>query len=123
MHRDRRKNIRRVLQIAELIPSSGLKETRIDLNVIFQWIAAEDKIVSLSKSYRLMNDIKLYTGMSEKDIERDLSDKKDILDWLVKNKVKDINEVGRIVYEYYRDPDMVLKMVRRGTKPQKVKKK
>jgi len=123
MHRDRRKNIRRVLQIAELIPSSGLKEARIDLNVIFQWIAAEDKIASLSKSYRVINDIKLYTGMNEKDIDRNLKEKKDILDWLVKNKVKDINEVGRIVSEYYRNPDEILKMVRKGTKPQRVKKK
>lgn len=123
MHRDRRKNIRRVLQIAELIPSSGLKESRIDLNIIFQWIAAEDKIVSLSKSYRVMNDIKLYTGMTEKDIDKDLKDKRDILEWLVKNKVKDINEVGRIISEYYRNPDMVLNIVKKGTRPHKITKK
>ncbi len=123
MHRDRRKNIRRVLQIAELIPSSGLKEARIDLNIIFQWIAAEDKIVSLSKSYRVMNDIKLYTGMTEKDIDKDLKDKRDILEWLVKNKVKDINEVGRIISEYYRNPDMVLNIVKKGTRPHKITKK
>ncbi|UCD07467.1 MAG: CpaF family protein [Candidatus Aenigmatarchaeota archaeon] len=120
MHRDRRKNIRRVLQIAELIPSSGLKESRIDLNVIFQWIAAEDKIVSLSKSYRVMNDIKLYTGMTEKDIDRDLKEKRDILEWLVKTKTKDINEVGRIISEYYRDPDKILSMVKKGTRPKKI---
>lgn len=120
MHRDRRKNIRRCLQVAELIPSSGLKEARIDLNVIFQWIAAEDKIVSLSKSYRVTNDIKLYTGMSEKDIENDMKDKKDILDWLVKNKIKDMNDVGRVVSEYYRDPGMVLKMVRKEVRPEKM---
>jgi flagellar protein FlaI len=119
MHRDRRRNIRRVLQIAELIPSSGLKESRIDLNVIFQWIAADDKIISLSKSYRVMNDIKLYTGMSEKDIERDLKEKKEILEWLIKNKVKDINEVGRIISEYYRNPEMVLKMVKKDGSPLK----
>jgi flagellar protein FlaI len=123
MHRDRRKNIRRVLQIAELIPSSGLKESRIDLNVIFQWIAAEDKIVSLSKSYRVMNDIKLYTGMTEKNIESDLKEKRDILEWLVKNKIKDINEVGRIISEYYRNPEMVLGMVKKGTRAQKIAKK
>lgn len=120
MHRDRRKNIRRVLQIAELIPSSGLKESRIDLNVIFQWIAAEDKIVSLSKSYRVMNDIKLYTGMTEKDIDKDLKEKRDILEWLVKTKTKDINEVGRIISEYYRDPDKILGMVKKGTRPKKI---
>lgn len=120
MHRDRRRNIRRVLQLGELIPSSGLKEARIDLNIVYQWIAAEDKIVSLSKSYRVMNDIKLYTGMSEKDIEEDIEDKRDILDWLVKNNIKNMNDVGRIVCEYYRDPDVILKGVKKGVRPEKI---
>lgn len=123
MHRDRRKNIRRVLQIAELIPSSGLKESRIDLNIIYQWIASEDKLASLSKSYRVMNEIKLYTGMSEKDIEKDIGEKKDILTWLVKHKIKDINKVGRIISEYYRNSELVMQVVKKGTSPDKIFKK
>ena len=115
MHRDRRKNVRRVLQLTELIPSSGLKEMKIDLNTIYQWVAAEDKVISLAKSYRAMSDIKLYTGMMEKDIERDLQDKKEILEYMAKNNINDINTVGRIVSDYYRDPDAMLKAVRTGT--------
>ncbi|MFC2143896.1 type II/IV secretion system ATPase subunit [Candidatus Aenigmatarchaeota archaeon] len=120
MHRDRRRNIRRVLQIAELIPSSGLKETRIDLNTVYQWIASEDKITPVSKSYRVINEIKLYTGMSERDIDNDIKEKTKILAWMVKNQVKDINEFGRIISEYYRNPDMVLTMVSKGESPHKI---
>jgi flagellar protein FlaI len=115
MHRDRRKNIRRVLQLTELIPSSGLKEMRIDLNTTYHWVAAEDKVIPLAKSYRAMSDIKLYTGMMEKDIETDLQNKKEILDYMAKNNINDINTVGRIVSDYYRDPGAVLKAVRAGT--------
>jgi len=99
MHRDRRKNVRRMLQITELIPSSGLKDMKIDMNTIYQWVAADDKFIPLAKSYRAMADIKLYTGMTEKDIDRDLMEKQVVLMWMVKNDIKDIHIVGRIVSE------------------------
>jgi len=115
MHRDRRKNVRRMLQITELIPSSGLKDMRIDMNTIYQWTAADDKFISLAKSYRAMADIKLYTGMTEKDIGKDLLEKQEILKWLIKKDVRDIHTVGRIVSEYYVDPERVLGGIRKGT--------
>ncbi len=114
MHRDRRRNIRRLLQLTELIPSSGPSEMSIDLNTIYQWIASDDKIISLAKSYRTLGDIKLYTGMSERDIEKDIEEKKEILQWLVKNDVRDITLVGKIVSHYYRDPKFVLEEIRSG---------
>jgi flagellar protein FlaI len=112
MHRDRRRNIRRLLQVSELIPTSGLTEMRVDLNTIYQWVAADDKIIPIAKSYRILGDIKLYTGMSEKDIENDLSEKKEVLQWIVKNDIKDINVVGKIVSHYYKNPHVVLDGVR-----------
>jgi flagellar protein FlaI len=115
MHRDRRKNVRRVLQLTELIPSSGLREMKIDLNTIYQWVAAEDKVIPLAKSYRAMSDIKLYTGMTEKDIESNLGEKREILAYMAKNNINDINTVGRIVSDYYINPDAVLKAVKSGT--------
>ena len=116
MHRDRRRGIRRVLEIAELIPTSALKAMGIELNTIFRWISSEDKITQISNSYRTMNDIKLYSGMSDEDIEKDIMEKKEILDWFVKNKVKDIHEVGRIVSEYYRNKEDILRKVRKDKK-------
>ncbi|MBI4019887.1 MAG: CpaF family protein [Candidatus Aenigmarchaeota archaeon] len=114
MHRDRRKNIRRVLQIAELSPTGGLEEIKVELNTIFRWLPSEDKLVEINKSARAMNDIKLYTGMTDEDIEEDLVKKAEIINWMVKNTINDINMVGRIVSEYYRDPHGILAAVRRG---------
>jgi flagellar protein FlaI len=127
MHRDRRKGIRRVLEVAELIPTAGVKQMGIELNVIFRWLAADDTITELSKSYRAISDIKLYSGMSDEDIAKDIEDKKKVLQWLVLNKVKDIHEVGKMVSEYYRNRDELMKMVEKeigkeeakSAKPQK----
>ena len=114
MHRDRRRSIRRVLQVSELIPSSGLKEMNIEMNTIFQWVPADDKISKITNSYRVLNDIKLYTGMSDTDITKDLADKEIILQWLVNNQIKDINTVGKIVSEYYRDSKRILGEIQSG---------
>ena len=121
MHRDRRRGIRRVLEVAELIPTAGVKQMGIELNVIFRWIASDDSITELAKSYRAINDIKLYSGMGDDDIRRDVEDKKKVLKWLVKNKVKDLHEVGRIVSEYYRNREELIKTIESeiGERPQK----
>lgn len=118
-HRDRRKNIRRVLEIAELIPTSGLNKMSMEISTLFRWLVSDDKITQLTKSYRAMNDIKLYSGMDEPAIEKDLAEKAEIIKWLVENDVKDIHEFGRIVSEYYTDKQNILDMVRKGAKPAK----
>ncbi len=115
MHRDRRRGIRRVLEMAELIPTAGVKQMGIELNVIFRWIPSEDAITELSKSFRAVNDLKLYSGMDDNDVKNDLEDKKKVLKWLVKNNVKDIHEVGRIVSEYYRNRDELMRTIVKET--------
>jgi flagellar protein FlaI len=114
MHRDRRKGVRRLLEVTELIPGGRLEEVKIELNTIHKWIPSNDKIIEWSKSQRVINDIKLFSGMNDKEITENLSEKKSILLWMVKNKVKDINKVGRIVSDYYKDPESILKEVKKG---------
>lgn len=70
--------------------------------------------MKFSKSYKAMNDIKLYTGMSDNDIKKDLEDKQFILNWLVEKQIKDLNEVGRIISEYYINPKHTLKRIKSG---------
>jgi len=109
MHRDRRRGIRRVLEISELIASGGMEDVRIELNTIFRWIPSKDTIMQWGKSHRVLNDIRLFTGMDEEELGKNLAEKKRILEWMVKNDVNDINEVGKLVSEYYTDPDSLLK--------------
>lgn len=123
MHRDRRKNARRLLQVAELICSTTLDQIKIELNTIFRWVPSKDKVMMWGKSHRLLNDIKLFTGMDEREIDKNLKEKQEILQWLHKNNIRDVHEVGRIISEYYIDSQGVLDVVRKGAyKPQKKKK-
>jgi flagellar protein FlaI len=111
MHRDRRKNVRRLLEISELISSGGMEQMRIELNTVFRWIPSKDQIMQWGKSHRVLNDIKLFTGMDDEELSKNLKEKKKILEWMTEKGINDINEVGKIVSEYYADPKAVLDRV------------
>ena len=48
-----------------------------------------------------MEKMKLYTGWTEEDISKDLRQKMDILNWMLKNKIEDVNQIGMIMAKYY----------------------
>ena len=111
MHRDRRKGVRRLLEVSELIPTTGLEQIRIELNTIFKWIPSKDEITQWGRPHRALNDIKLFSAMDDDELKENMEEKKAILKWLVDNKVKDITKVGRLVSDYYKNPKKVLSMI------------
>ncbi len=113
MHRDRRKGIRRLFEITELIPGGRLEEMKIELNTIHKWVPSSDKIIEWSKSQRVLSDIKLFSGMNDNEILENLAEKKRILLWMVKNNINEIDKVGRIISDYYKEPDVLLKKIKK----------
>jgi hypothetical protein len=110
MFRDRRRGIRRVFEIAELIPA-------VRLRILYRWKPTTDTMEKYEESYRLLEKLKLFTGMSDREVGADVAEKRTILEWMVKNRIHTVNGVGKVVAEYYQDPDKVLKLVRkRGSK-------
>jgi len=107
--RHRRFNIRRVLEFTEVQKNGAI-------NTLYKWDVKSDKIKGVGTMNRLSNLLSLYAGMEEKEIEADVEEKKDVLDWMVKNSYEDVDKVGEIVSHYYMDPDEVLEAVRKGRK-------
>jgi flagellar protein FlaI len=105
MFRDRRKGIRRVLQISEF--ESG--ENKTTARLIYRWIPEEDRIVKHSETSRFFEDISRITGMSQKEINEDLELKKKILQWMIKNNIRDLNNFGKITNLYYSDKQRLMK--------------
>jgi hypothetical protein len=58
------------------------------------------------------DEIGLFGGLTEREMEEDLSGKKEVLKWLVDNNIKDINQVGKVVAQYYLDRDIVIESIR-----------
>ncbi len=108
-YRQRRSGIRRTFQVAEVVP----KANGVSFNVAYSWDARQDKLINVSKLSQVMNYLSLHTGWTEKEINADLVDKSGIIASMAKHKVFKIEEVGRISAEYYRNPQMILDLVKK----------
>jgi flagellar protein FlaI len=110
MFRHRKLNIRRVLEISELIDVDPDKK-EAKLNKLYGWSARTDKVERFSESVRLVNELNMFTGMSRQELRQDISEKESVLRWLVKNKVNTVNAVGSVISKYYADKENTLRLV------------
>jgi len=108
-YRNRRTGIRRTFEIAELIKAS--EETKPKINIVYQWDPKTDSIKKVNPSIRVREDIETFSGMNETEINKNIEEKKKILEWLLAHDIKDINDVGRIVAEYYKNKKRILSLV------------
>jgi flagellar protein FlaI len=114
MFRDRRKGIRRTFQIGEFIPSEEGNQIIIKPNILYRWKPVNDTIVAHSDSLRIFEDLSKNTGMSLSEIKKEINIKKTILEYLVKNKIRSVDEIGKVMNEYYLDPNFVIKAVQKN---------
>lgn len=112
MFRDRRKGIRRVYQVGEFIYGEETEGSKVKPNLLFRYKPIEDKIVAHAKSLTLFDNISRITGMSIQEINRDMNEKEQILDAMVKQKIRSLEEVGKIMNDYYINKDRVLKLLK-----------
>jgi flagellar protein FlaI len=118
-YRHRRLGIRRTIEVAEFIPGeSGKFGSRLE--TLYRWKPLTDTIERARSSIRLINEIRMHTGMTDEQMEFDLQEKETVLQWMLENKVKTVNTVGKVVAEYYHDKDKVLKIVKSGGKPEAI---
>jgi flagellar protein FlaI len=111
MFRNRRLGVRRILQLAEFVPQKAGSEGKIQIkpNILYRWRAATDSIEKYAESIRLFDELGLHTGYTAQELAQNLTEKQRVLEWMGKQKIRDINDVGKIMAEYYSDPDAVLK--------------
>ena len=108
MFRDRRRGIRRVFQVGEF----NVKGNRADANIIYRWVPEGDRIIKHGESSRFFEDISRNTGMTQTEINENLEEKKKILVWLIKNKIRSLSEIGKIMNYYYSDKVTLVKEIR-----------
>lgn len=107
--RNRRTNSRRTFQIAEILPNS-------ETNILMQYDGKSDMLRKVNKSRSLMDTLELYTGYSAQEIGKLLKEKENIMKYLVKQQIKTIDGVGKVVAEYYTNPDNLMRFVRNNKK-------
>ena len=108
-YRDRRRGIRRTLEVAELLP--GTSDQRVNLNYLYRWRPRRDRFVKDEESIRVIEDMNLHTGMTQREIEDDLAQKSQILQWMLDNKITDVDKVGHVMRIYYKYPQFLIDTV------------
>ncbi|MCL5428147.1 MAG: Flp pilus assembly complex ATPase component TadA [Candidatus Marsarchaeota archaeon] len=109
LFRHRRLGIRRLFEFGE-ITNDG------DVSVVKRWNMRSDTFADGAELSRLMQTISLYSGFTQAEIKEDIEKKSVILEWMVRNKVFDVDECGNIVAHYYKDEDEVFEIAK-GDKP------
>ncbi|RJQ15912.1 CpaF family protein [Candidatus Woesearchaeota archaeon] len=105
--RNRRTGMRRTFQLAEI-------ENDATANVLMQYDPKKDVLVNRAKSKALINTLTLYTGYTPSEITREINKKVEVLKYLTKFDYKEVDQVGRIMAEYYTDYENLMKYVEKN---------
>ncbi len=111
MFRDRRRGIRRTFQIGEYLPVEEEGGTSVKPNVLYRWKPEKDEVVAHADPVRVFEDLSRHTGMTMREINQDIASKKGILEWMVKHNHRSIFEVGHIMNAYYKNNEVLMKIV------------
>jgi flagellar protein FlaI len=115
-YRDRRKNIRRTLELSEVITGASGPE----LNRVFSWRARDDTFQAVKPPHRYMQELNLRTGLSEGECMEDQNGKASVLRWMGNNGLDHIEDVGRVMKLYYAEPESIIEAAEKNSTPAKV---
>ncbi len=102
------KVIRRITEIAEVV---GIEDGEVKLNIIYEWDPKEDTIKQTGVPCMLKNRIAELRGVPVRKVDEEIARRKQVLEYLVKNNLRSIEEVGRYIREYYIDPERLLSRI------------
>lgn len=106
MYRNRRTGIRKVLQVAEMMKDSTP-------NILMQYDMKQDKMLNVNQSVRLLPELETQTGLSTQEINTDLRDKAEVLKWLVKKNITDVNGFGKVIATYYTNKESLMRFIKK----------
>ena len=60
---------------------------------------------------KMLQSIKIQYGWNNEQFKQEIENRKNILKWMMKNNLRTYEDVGRIVAEYTKEPENLLKRV------------
>ncbi|MFC2143501.1 type II/IV secretion system ATPase subunit, partial [Candidatus Aenigmatarchaeota archaeon] len=89
-HRDRRRSIRKTYQVAEVLPlGERADESGVKVNVLYR-LKPNGEIAAHDQPIRIFEELGMHTGLTKQELLDDIQEKYNILVWMYKNKINDI---------------------------------
>jgi len=106
------KTARRLSHVVELIGMDPVSK-EIVINDVYKWDPKLDKFLYSGRSILLERLMERY-GLTEDKVNLELERRKTVLEWMVKIGVRRYDAVGKIVREYYMDPERIYEKAKLG---------
>lgn len=102
------KTVRRMTSVTEIVKLDPDTNQLIFMEP-FRWCSKTDDRFESSSASKILNTIKLQNDWTEEQLHKELENRKIILDWMEKKDIRDYMDVGRIVADYSKYPEEILK--------------
>ncbi|MEI7961395.1 MAG: ATPase, T2SS/T4P/T4SS family [archaeon] len=123
LFRNRKTGKRAVYQISEIVVEDRADDKQAKPNVLFRYSNIHNQIIKQKESVKFFDEIGMHTGLTPKEIEEELTEKKKIIEWLVGRKVFDLEELALIFAKYYFDKEKVINFAKENKDPKALLKK
>jgi len=103
------KSARRVKEVMEI--QNVDKETgKVNAIKSFSWVPVNDQIEYKGYSW-LLNEISSKKGIPITEIQREITQRKRVLNWMAERKLKNLKDITKYIAMYQRDKNKLLKMI------------
>ncbi|MDH7517301.1 MAG: type II/IV secretion system ATPase subunit [Candidatus Thermoplasmatota archaeon] len=102
------KTARRMTSVTEVIKLDPDTNQLIFMEP-FSWVSKTDDRFESTGTSKIMNAIKTQNDWTDEQLKRELANRKIILEWMDKKNMRTYQEVGRVVSDYHKYPDVILK--------------
>jgi len=104
--------VRRITNITEVIKLDPESNRLVTLTP-FRWVSEiNDVFENNSSTSRILHNLKMQYGWSDRQLKEEFENRKKILEWMMKKNLRNYEDVGRIVSEYSKEPEKIMKRVK-----------
>lgn len=109
------KTVRRMTSVTEIVKLDPDTNQLIFMEP-FRWVSKTDDRFENTGASKILNQIRIQNDWSESQMEKELENRKKILNWMLENDLRDYKDFGRIVADYSKYPDKLLEKVKEAKK-------
>ena len=103
--------VRRVTNVTEIIKLDP-ESNRLVTMTPYRWVSEVDDRFETNGGSSILNRIKIQNGWTDEILKQEINNRIEILEYMKRKNLRSYGEVGRIVSEYRKDPETVLRRVR-----------
>jgi len=103
--------VRRITNVTEIIKLDPGTNRLVTITP-FSWASEIDDQFENNGGSRILQKVKIQFGWDETRLKQELENRVKILRWMMKQNLRSYEDVGRIVAQYAKDPQVVMKMVK-----------